>query len=219
MLEIYNILWVIPGVIFISIYNRRRPGQAINLLGWSYVFSLVMISIVTWFPAEFIAQFFSTHFTVLNETQNQLLNMLIVLSIAIAFTFFWLLLFQWGMIAKLVLPSVHDDFYTKCLEWKEKAILLTLKNGKVYIGILSNYTKNLRDKHESQTISIIPLKSGYRENEQKRVVWNIYYPEYRSKSDLINMEVIIPRTEIITFGKFNVETHKYFESLKNQSKN
>ncbi len=216
MLEIYNILWVIPGVIFISIYNRRRPGQAINLSGWSYVFSLVIISIVTWFPAEFIAQFFSTHLTILNDKQNQLLNMLSVLGIAVVFTFFWLLLFQWGMIAKLILPSVYDDFYTKCLEWKEKAILLTLKNGKVYIGILSNYTKNPIDKHESQTISIIPLKSGYRENKQKRVVWTTNYPY--AKSFFTNMEVIIPRSEIITFGKFNVETHRYFESLKTQSK-
>ena len=49
-------------------------------------------------------------------------------------------------------------------------MLLTLKNGKAYIGILWKYPEHPKSRYESQTISIIPLRSGYREKEK-----NEYY--------------------------------------------
>ena len=214
MLDLGNILWVIPGVVFISIYNRRRPKQAINLLGWPYIFSLVIISTVTWLPAEFIIQIYSINMEILNLKQEGILRLWIVLITSLLFTFLLLLLFQWGAFAKFILPPVYDDFYTKCCEWKEKAVLLTLKNGKAYVGLLLGYTKNPRARHESQTISIIPLKSGYRELDKKRIVWTTNYPYTESYLD--DMELVLPRSEIITFGKFNRKAHQYFESLKNQ---
>ena len=215
MLEIYNILWVVPGVIFVSIYNRSRPGQAINLLGWPYIFSLVILSVVTWFPAEFLSQFFSIEIEVLNSTQNKLLNISVVLGFSVIFTFFWLLIFQWGWFAKLILPAVYDDFYTQCLEWRKKPILVTLKNGKAYVGLLWKSTKNPRANYETQTITILPLKSGYREMDKKRIMWTTNYP-YDDKLHGNDMEMILPRSEIITFGKFNEHAHQYFESLKQE---
>jgi len=47
-------------------------------------------------------------------------------------------------------------------------------------------------------------------------VWNTYYPEYETYSDLANMEVIILRSEIITFGKFNSEAFEHFEKQKSK---
>ena len=54
MLSLQNILWVIPGVIFIYFFNKYRPNQTINLSGWPYVFSIVIIAFLTWIPAEVI---------------------------------------------------------------------------------------------------------------------------------------------------------------------
>lgn len=45
--------------------------------------------------------------------------------------------------------------------------LLTLKNRKAYIGIPWKYPENPRSKHESQTISIVLIKSGYRKRDTK----------------------------------------------------
>ena len=214
MLDLGNILWVIPGVVFISIYNRRRPQQAINLSGWPYIFSLVIISTVTWLPAEFIIPFvYFGKIEILSTHQNMILMGLMTLTISLFFTFLLLSFFQSGALARLILPPVYDDFYTKCFEWKEKAVLLTLKNGKVYMGLLSGYTKNPRARYESQTISIVPFKSGYREMDKKRIVWTTDYPYTESYHD--DMELILPRSEILTFGKFDLDAHKYFESLKN----
>ena len=47
MLDLQSILWVIPGFIFAAIYNRRKPGQAVNLSGWPYFFFVVLIAAIT----------------------------------------------------------------------------------------------------------------------------------------------------------------------------
>ena len=89
------------------------------------------------------------------------------------------------------------------------------------MGILWRYPENPKARHESQTISIIPFKSGYRSEDTKKVIWNIDYPEYKNQSQFIDMETIIPRTEVVTFGKFNKKVFvnkKVFEHFYNDEK-
>ena len=214
MLELHNILWVIPGVIFIHLHNKRRPNNSISLSGWPYLFSLVVIASLTWLPTELIIKadtcFIKTFFVSYLGFNKKILTLLI----AITFSFIWFLFTKIELISQWIFLQAYDNFYKKCIEWENKEIFLTLKNEKTYHCLLWKYPENPKSRHESQTISIVPLKSGYRDQTTKKIVWNTYYPEYKNKSNLINMEVIIPRTEIITFGKFNVEVYKYFESLK-----
>ncbi|MDE0119121.1 MAG: hypothetical protein OXM55_03835 [Bdellovibrionales bacterium] len=211
MLDLHNVLWVIPGVIFIHFYNKRRPDDTISLSGWPYLFFLVVIAALTWLPAEFIVKSdllniktFLVSYLGVNENT-------IILLIAIICAFMWFLFAQGGAVSRWIFLPAYDNFYKKCIEWENKEILLTLKNEKAYHCLLWKYPENPKSRHESQTISIIPYKSGYRDEKTKEVVWNTYYPEYRDKSDLVNMEVIIPRTEIITFGKFSKRTFEHFE--------
>ena len=133
-----------------------------------------------------------------------------VLVIAAIFTFVWLILAQFKPIANWIFTPVSDNFYKKCIEWKNEKALLTLKNGKAYIGILWKYLENPSEKYESQVISIVPFISGYRNKETKKITWNTYYPEYESESDLTDMEILIPRNEIVTIGKFNTRVFDYF---------
>ena len=212
MLDFHNILWVIPGVIFIYFYNKRRPDNitatTINLSGWPYLFFLVIVAAFTWFPAELIMESCNS--------DKELAKKLITLIIALGFTGILLLLAQIESVAKLIFLPVQDNFYKKCVEWENREILITLKNGKIYQGLLWKYPESPKSRHESQTISIVPFKSGYRDEKTKEVIWNTYYPEYEGKSDLIDMEIIIPRTEIITFGKFSSKTFEHFEKQKPQ---
>lgn len=78
--------------------------------------------------------------------------------------------------------------------------------SQTYIGILLKYPENPRSRHESQMISIIPLVSGGRNKEIKEAEWGTFYP----KGHLNDCEIAIPRSEIITFGKFNEKVFKYF---------
>ena len=215
MLDFHNILWVIPGVIFIYLYNRFRPdnktAMAINLSGWPYLFLLTFIGAITWFPAELIMETCNDH--------TSLTTKLITLFIALILTVFWLSLAQIESVAKLIFLPVQDNFYKKCVEWENKDILLTLKNGKTYQGLLWKYPESPKLRHESQTISMVPFKSGYRNSETKKIIWNTYYPEYKEDKDLAEMEVIIPRSEIITFGKFSSKAFAHFEKQEAQETN
>ena len=212
MVDLYDILWVVPGVIFIHLYNKRRPEDTINLSGWPYLFLLVIIASLTWLPAgSMIAS------NVLN-IKSLFVNMMkidertIQLLIAVVFAFMLFLFVQLDLISRWVFLREHDNFYKKCIEWENKLVLLTLKNSKTYIGILWKFPDNSKAKQEFQTISIIPVTSGCREEKTKKVVWNTDYPDYKDPLQFIDMEIIIPRSEIITFGKFNKKTFEYFNS-------
>ena len=184
MLDLHNILWVIPGVIFIYLYNKWRPESTIDLSGWPYIFFLVVIAAVTWFPAELSIEFF---YNLDNPSSYSLLQQKgIVLIVSIIFVALLLLITQNRFIAYRIFFKAKDNFYKKCIEWEDEEILLNLKNGKIYQGLLWRYPDSPKSRHESQTISIVPFKSGYRENETKKVIWNTYYPKYEDFSDLID---------------------------------
>jgi len=210
VLDLHSILWVIPGVIFIYFYNRFRPDNAkavaIDLSGWPLIFCLVVIAVPTWFLAELIVSFCTI--------DTDLYRKSAILGLSIIFTFCLLLLAQIESIAEIVFLQVKDNFYKKCVEWENKEILLSLKNGKVYKGLLWKFPSSPKSRHESQTISIIPFESGYRNSETKKVIWDTNYPEYIGYPDLVDMEIIIPRSEIILFGKFSKKTFKHFEKQK-----
>ena len=51
MLELCNILWVIPGIIFLHFYDRHVIPVNPKKDGWPYVFFLVFIAFLSWMPA------------------------------------------------------------------------------------------------------------------------------------------------------------------------
>ncbi|MDE0118673.1 MAG: hypothetical protein OXM55_01535 [Bdellovibrionales bacterium] len=258
MLELDKLLWVIPGVIFIYTYNKKRPIDSINLSGWSYLFSLVIVASIIWLPIDillsgklnifgewkclvisaisgFIAFLVALFFTSIGSTK--ILSWSYLLFLMIITTLIWLpfellldskfnifgkwqtiiIPFTSGLIAfliallfkklsKIISFNVPDVFLTNCVQWEHEFVILSLQNDKIYIGILLKYPDNLRSKYESQVLSIIPVISGGRSQITKEVEWGTYYPV----DDLGNCEIIIPRSKIVTFGKFNKNIFKHF---------
>lgn len=216
MLNLDSILWVIPGVVFIYIYNKRRPLEVIDLSGWPYVFCLVVIASITWLPAESINECLLRSWEV-NDLIKQLLCSLVLM-------FIWLMIISIPYVSKWILPSRRDNFLKRCIEWENKEILIGLKTGKVYHCLLWKYPEISKSNYELQTISVVPFKSGYRDKETQKIEWNTYYPEYRkkdskdkptansdSKISLSLMETLIPRSEIVTFRRFDTKAYELFE--------
>ena len=199
-----TLIWVIPGVFYIYYYNTFTPHKKITISGWPYLFTIVIIVSILNIPHYMLGHISS-------ETNIKGCSWL-----ASTFLYAFLLLLPRIELVKKFLPQSDDDFYNKCSEWENKAVLLTLKNGKVYVGSLWKYPSNPNLQYECQTISIIPSFSGYRKKEQKWVEWTTYYPEVESYP--ADMELVIPRSEIVSFSKFNHEAHKHFENSKQYSK-
>ena len=217
MLNLYNVLWVIPGIIFIYFYNNRRNTNAINLAGWPYIFFLVLIAAVTWIPAEIIFKHFVLKCEYLNFylEDSPATSSSILLAISLINLFLIAIVIRYiPSIFKSIFPKIEDGFCKKCIEWENKIIILTLRNEKAYIALLWKYPEFPNFRHESQTISIIPLISGYRDRNTKNIIWDTEYPDLLQGEDgeeqLLDMETIIPRTEIITFGKYNQAVFDYF---------
>ena len=198
MLELYKLIWVVPGVVFIHVYNKRRPAGSINLSGWSYIFSLVIMAVVLWLPTSILI-----NKTDIPELWQNFIISLVSGSLAFLLA---LLLTYWERLSKIVFLPVYDVFFINCIKWENKPIIINLKNDKIYIGILLKYPENPKSRHESQMISIFPLRSGGRDQKSKEVVWGAEYPDSIQE----NCEITIPRSEIITFGIFNEDTFTYF---------
>ncbi|MDE0151324.1 MAG: hypothetical protein OXK80_02350 [Bdellovibrionales bacterium] len=204
--QLESFLWVIPGVAWIYYYNTFTPHKKITISGWPYLFTIVIIASILKLPDTFL------NIDLLTEQQEHLKKFMWLFKIILYIFLLWLPKIEW---IKQFLPQIEDNFYDKCTKWHKKAVLLTLKNGKVYVGVLSKYPDNPNLRYESQTIFIIPSFSGYREQEKKRIEWTTHYPTGTPYAD---MELIIPRSEIVTFCKFNQEAHNYFEEIKEFNK-
>ena len=207
MLALENILWVVPGMVFIFLYNKIRPVGSIQLSGWPYVFFLVFIAAFTWSPVEWFVTNNNEYFPFLPEK-------VFILFFSVCLSCVLLYLFRKTSLPYWYHFDEYDNFCFKCIGLEGYSIFLTLKNEKAYVGILWKYPEDPTEKYEYQTISIIPLQSGFR-REDKTINWNIYYPHYQEDDE---MEMFIPRSEIVTFAKFNPEVHKYFsETIKQEA--
>ena len=212
MLNLEDILWVIPGVYFVYIYNRRRPNEIISLTGWSYLFLIVFVAVFTWMPAEGIVNWIGQY----SLFKSGILKTIITVMISIILSSLLFLIIMIEKIFRLISFSIYDNFHKKCIECENKLVLLTLKNRKTYIGILRKYPENTRSSFESQSVSIIPFISGYRKSETNIIDWNIEYLKERLDNEmeiiskLDETEILIPRSEIITLRKYNKEIFDQF---------
>lgn len=213
MLELQELLWVLPGVIFIHVYNKKRPADNINLSGWSYIFSLVVIATITWLPFKiWLSEKYFGEWKILYVTfLSVILSFCLTLFLIQPKIFLFIKNSNSFVINifKYIFPrEIYDNFIVNCIKWERKTIILSLKNNKAYIGILLKYPENPKSKYETQMISIRPLISGGRGQHTKQIDWKVYYPQIEEDS----FEMMIPRSEIITFGKFNKDVFKHFHN-------
>ena len=71
-------------------------------------------------------------------------------------------------------------------------VFITLDSKRIYLGTLVDHTKDIRYGY---TIKIIPIYSGYRD-EQGKVVWDFKYPLQKEAF----VQIVIPQSKIATFA-------------------
>ena len=98
-----------------------------------------------------------------------------------------------------------------------KRVMITLKNGKVYIG---RVTISLTPE-EDKDFLLLPIKSGYREGDKQRLVLTTHYDEAYTEIQanepdnyievISDFGVVIPISEVLTASLYREDVHsKYF---------
>jgi hypothetical protein len=102
-----------------------------------------------------------------------------------------------------------DLLYYACRQLEGEQVLLTLENGKVYVGLLVDFTS---DPDETEKyLKIVPIMSGHRDPKTFRVEYTTAYVRYvDAASKATAQELIIPVKQLVTFARFDDELHDWF---------
>jgi hypothetical protein len=98
---------------------------------------------------------------------------------------------------------------------QEKRVMITLKNGKVYIG---RVTISLTPQ-EDRDLLLLPSKSGYRDDKQRLMITTDYDATYKDIEDseqdyveiISDFGAVVPIPEVLTASLYRADVHtKYF---------
>lgn len=100
---------------------------------------------------------------------------------------------------------------------EELLIQITLKSNKVYVG----FVEYIPPPKESNYLKIIPLISGYRDDETKKVKFNteyykaiLLYQSDEAKYKSFEMDLTIKQDEILIANVFDYDVYKEFENVE-----
>jgi hypothetical protein len=106
-----------------------------------------------------------------------------------------------------------EQLFKKAVK-EELLIQITLKSNKVYVG----FVEYIPPPKESNYLKIIPLISGYRNDETKKIKFNIdyynailLYQSNESKYESFEMDITIKQDEILIAHIFDNDVYKAFE--------
>lgn len=127
--------------------------------------------------------------------------------------------FRVSMLTPIFSDSPVDSMLFQSLIEKRR-VLLTLKCGKVYVGVIHKISEPNEKSEPNRQISFIPVMSGYREVTNKRVVFLNDY----SKLKGVDTSVAIPKDEVCRISWYTQEVHNTvdcsdFEVLQTRSVN
>lgn len=100
----------------------------------------------------------------------------------------------------------------------QRPILITLANNKIYIGISHDTFSCITSEMKSNSIAILPLRSGYRSVKRKKLkVINDYNKHYGKMNrtegfDVDDFRVVIPKSEITSISFYDSDSSEHIES-------
>jgi hypothetical protein len=121
----------------------------------------------------------------------------------------WVLVQRWFK-RRFTESSSGDLLYYACRQLEQERVLVTLDNGKVYVGFLVDFTSD-PDEPEKY-IKILPIMSGHRDDETFKVRFTTPYLPYSATVNTTPQEMIIPVKRLTTFARFDESLHNWFIS-------
>ena len=187
-LSIENLIWVIPGLIGLWVYNSISAAKFPYTGGWAYLLGVVFFAF-PYYLIKLSKPFSLEIWGIPND------GWILIVSGAVCGIFGFIV----ASLRNKWFPKVSSDpFHDNCISWREKLVFITLDSKRIYLGTLIDYTKDVRFGY---TITIIANYSGYRD-EQGKVTWDFKYPLQKDAA----VPIVIPQSKIATFALWNDST-------------
>jgi len=122
-------------------------------------------------------------------------------------------IYKADLLKKILNDSPMDRLLLAALQEK-KLIMFTFKNRQVYVGKLNSTGEPNENKGVDQEICIIPLMSGYRNDETLAVDLITHYK-------LINKDIYLTlrQEEILSITEFDMDAYEKFKDSSGEKKN
>lgn len=104
-------------------------------------------------------------------------------------------------------------------EDKAKAVMLTMDDRKVYIGIVIGFGFD-KDAFsiKNSTFRLLPLQSGYRDKDSLQVITTTNYVQtIKNLTELKAIELVLRKENIISASLFNLERFTKFQDVQTQN--
>lgn len=232
-MELHDILWGIAGYIVFFIFQLTEPVRQRS--GWDFFIQIAFFSLLSFVVARGLIAIFSSivpdihFFAAWWHIQFKYYFHSLTLIVGIVFAapligiilvlpriknkiyrlFSWISKLSGGKRKNLEFTDLFFSYSHKLLK---RLIMVTLKNGKVYIGMLIAATEDPNEIH--RYIQISPITSGYRAKETHSLILNTNYIEdIKQPTSFPNRDILIPLAEILTLTEFDPDLHERFIKL------
>lgn len=229
----FNLLLVplLGGFVFISICNRFR-FESVRLDGYRLLLHASLAGLFLLGLAQLLVALFRSRMQWLDVGFHSVIpypgSGVTTLAFFLAFPVCWLanLIFTPATEIDRVIDAKSEPLeliLRKSLK-ETKPILITVKNGKVYVGLV---TYNSSPAVSVESMKILPVMSGHRDSKSKRVKFTTDYSAVLEKklesngeasdSDFAEFEVVIPFREIESVSIFDPTIYSLFSREQDSS--
>lgn len=113
-------------------------------------------------------------------------------------------------ILEMILKDSPMDRLLFSLQLNKKAVMLSMKDRKVYVGKVLSMGEPNESKGADQEIEILPVMSGFRDKDSMELTFTTYYEKINE--DII---LVLRQDEILTATEFNFDVYARLRIISN----
>jgi hypothetical protein len=231
-------VWLVPGYLVLLLYLHVNPLRSKQSYEWFFqaaglgILSYSVASVLSfswwhsfgllpawtpWLGASRVQCWWSAHFVFTNSGLWVIAIAASPLIATIATGGRELFAAAQRLVEKLSPKSPPSDiFLSRCRQLENKLVIVSVDGGKVYVGLLTDFTTD--PDEPDRYIEIVPIMSGRRQTDTGFVEFTTPYitsntePTAGDLAELADRRaILIPVKKVSTFAPFDIELHKWFK--------
>ena len=165
------ILFLIPGFIPLIVTYHRKKVKNIDYSQWILIPILAIYSLISYAFGYILIDWFDVNLTLIENSRIFGTNIFLYYFLtAIIIAPFLAFIDKFNLFILFSPPPGIEEFFEKN---KDNSVMVTLENGKVYVGMLLG--ADIWSRGDISTLGLMPFFSGIRSSEGKKLKINTNY--------------------------------------------